>query len=538
MVKQDVVGAVSDRQIAGIRFFLALTGLLAIFLQPSEPNRLVHLTYTALIINTLYGALIYAAVQRVEAFTKRDVALMVWTDVVLYSILISLSGGTHSIFFFFYFFAIIEAGARLSANAGVAVTCASAILFMSLAYLTTPAGTQEWNRFLMRSASLAVVGYLMAYWARVEHGLRQKLEFLRDVALTSNPRFGVDRTAGHFMKRVQGFFKADTCILVEIDSEMERYRLRCASVRDPEGGMRINPPPENMDRLLRQVKDNGVALYSAARSSWGPSASYGVWYPATQVLDSLPVEDAGMLAEWLGAGSFLQQLADQVLPVLEHIRLVDRMASDSAEEERRRIARSVHDRIIQPYLGIQMGLVGVRHLVQSVLDDKDSGGAAERARRAMAGLENLIGMTRDGVEELRQYVYDLRTTKTRGENLLIQSLLRYAAKFEIVTGIRVTVVNRLNFQDLNDRLAIEIFQMATEALSNVRRHTSATAAVLTVEDTPSGKVAVGIENEVREELPHRDFVPRSITERAESLGGNTRVINSNGHTLVSIEIPL
>jgi signal transduction histidine kinase len=185
-----------------------------------------------------------------------------------------------------------------------------------------------------------------------------------------------------------------------------------------------------------------------------------------------------------------------------------------------------------------MGLWGARHLVLSAIEDNNDGVAAEQAQRAMAALDNLIGMTRDGIEELRQYVHELRTTKTQGDSLLMDSLLRYAAKFETVTGIRVTVVNRLNFQHLSDRLVGEIFQMAAEGLSNVRRHTSATAVVLTVEYNPEGNVSIGIENEMQEELHKNHFVPRSITERAESLGGNARVISSNGRTLVSVEIPL
>jgi signal transduction histidine kinase len=36
------------------------------------------------------------------------------------------------------------------------------------------------------------------------------------------------------------------------------------------------------------------------------------------------------------------------------------MATDAADEERRRIARSVHDRVIQPYIGVQMGLLESR----------------------------------------------------------------------------------------------------------------------------------------------------------------------------------
>jgi signal transduction histidine kinase len=297
--------------------------------------------------------------------------------------------------------------------------------------------------------------------------------------------------------------------------------------------------------------------------------TYRVWDATNNVAPLRPPEEAAALAEWLGGQSFmavplrhhewfkgylfvssdragafrmedarfLLQIASQVTNVLEHIRLVDCMATDAADEERRRIARSVHDRVIQPYIGVQMGLLGVRRLVQGVLQDKGDSQKAEQGRQALEALEQLVHIARDGVEELREYVYGLRQTKARGD-LLIESLLRYGAKFEIVTGIRVNVVNRINFQDINDRLAGEIFQMAAEGLSNVHRHTTATAVRLTVSCNPGGNVVVGIENEASPEMTVRDFVPRSIAERAESLGGTTEVTTLEGRTVVRIEIPL
>jgi signal transduction histidine kinase len=312
-----------------------------------------------------------------------------------------------------------------------------------------------------------------------------------------------------------------------------------------------------------------VALYKEKRRVRKYVASYRVWYPATQVIEHRPVEEGSSLVEWLGSRSlvvvplrhhewfrghlflgaeqpgafrmedakFLRQVADQVTPVLEHIRLVDRMASDASDEERRRIARSVHDRVIQPYIGLHMGLMGVRRLVQSVVESKDTKVVSDQGQQAMAALENLVSMARDGVEELRQYVYGLRNTKARGD-VLIESLLRYAAKFETVTGIRVNVINRVDGTDINDRLTGEIFQMASEALSNVHRHTTATSVTLTVEGSSDGSVAVRIENETPEHTANREFLPRSIAERAESLGGHTHVSTANGRTVVQIEIPL
>ena len=100
------------------------------------------------------------------------------------------------------------------------------------------------------------------------------------------------------------------------------------------------------------------------------------------------------------------------------------------------------------------------------------------------------------------------------------------------------MINRLDGIDINDRLTGEIFQMASEALSNVHRHTTATSVTLTVEGSSDGSVAVRIENETPEHTANREFIPRSIAERAVSLGGHTHVSTANGRTVVQIEIPL
>jgi signal transduction histidine kinase len=564
----EILGAVTDRQIAGLRLFLSFAALIATSFEAAGTDRFFQLTYSALTIYTVYSGLVYCLARWMETLSPLTNAIAISVDVLSYSVLISMSSGTNSIFFFFYFFVIVATCSRLGPEAGMSITLVSTLLFVSLAYFSTPREIQEWNRLALRPLSLVTLGYVLTYWARAEHALRRKLDLLRQVSMTANPRFGVDRTAGYFMERVLNFFRADACIVSEYDRETERHQLRCATVRDPKTGVDVVPAPENISNVLRALPISGVALYNEKRRAWKYRATYRIWHPATQSIEHRPVEEASPFIEWLGARSlilvalrhhewfkgylfvgsirpgafkmddakFLQQVADQVTPVLEHIRLVGRMASDASDEERRRIARSVHDRVIQPYIGLQMGLMGVRRLVQSAAQAKDSAESAEQSRQATAALENLVNMAQEGVEELRQYVYGLRTTKARGD-VLVESLLRYAAKFEAVTGIRVSVVNRLDSTDINDRLAGEIFMMASEALSNVHRHTTATSVSLTVECNLEGNIAVRIENEARD-ASKGEFIPRSITERAESLGGRTLVSRANGRTVVQIEIPL
>src|SRR5258705_1472476 len=104
-------------------------------------------------------------------------------------------------------------------------------------------------------------------------------------------------------------------------------------------------------------------------------------------------------------------------------------------------------------------------------------------------------MTRDGVAELRQYVSGLRRS-TGGRAILVDSIARFASKFETATGVHVTVVDRIGQLDIQDRLAADIFQMAAEALSNVHRHTTANTVTLILETGQSGTVVLRVENEI------------------------------------------
>jgi signal transduction histidine kinase len=294
-----------------------------------------------------------------------------------------------------------------------------------------------------------------------------------------------------------------------------------------------------------------------------------VYDPSTHVISQRKAEEASPISEWLGGQSFvvsplrrhewtsgylflgasrpdafgmedavfLLQLADQVMPVLQHIRLVDHLASDAANEERRRIARSVHDRVIQPYIGLHIGLQAVHQLVQSAARENACDTEDERFKKAVAAIEHLRSMASEGVEELRQYVYGLRSARAQGE-VLVDALLRYAAKFETATGIHVTIIDQLTGMELNDRLAAEIFQVAAEALSNVHRHTTATDVTLSIDGASNGCVVMRVENEGRRDEKVLNFIPRSIAEHAEALGGRTEISNINGRTIVQMEIPL
>jgi signal transduction histidine kinase len=549
-IRTEVPGAIDDRKIALIRLILAVVTLLVLRAMPS---------WTAVSLdratagNIVYAALIYVAALRRKAFSKAFVQLLTLLDVSVYTFLLWQAGGSNAAITLSlaYAFTIFVACTRFGAVRGFMTAAACATLYLGAIY--TQAQPFVWSQDLLPAVYLLVLGFMLSYRSRAASRFSRRLALLNELSLTANPRLGVDRTAGLFIQRVLAFFEGDTCVFAQFDPDAGQYQLRTATRRTPQGGIQASAASSAANEILPILPRSGVAVFKD--HAWRKGSSYRVGDPISGAVTELPYAEAGLIARWLKArsfaavplrrheifrgylcigasrtgafkmedGLFLQQVADQMTPVLEHIRLVDRLASDAADDERRRLARSIHDRVIQPYLGLQIGLKALHQMFRA------------NGHPAIAALESLITMTRDGVADLRQYVYGLRRS-SGGKGVLADSILRYASKFEAATGVHVTIIDRIGQLDIQDRLAADLFQMAAEALSNVHRHTAATAVTLILEEGEAGTVVLHVENEAQAQA--REFTPDSISDRADALGGRTQVDRQPGRTVVRVEIPL
>src|SRR5262245_42109138 len=154
---------IHTRLISPMRFVLSAAALLIIYIDPSQPDRMVRLTYSLLIGYTVYSALILAVAW--TAPRRLPLGVIHWLDLVWYVALIAASSGTNSIFFLFFFFAILVASFRWGFVSGARTTALSAVLFITVGYFTAPAAPDfQLNRFLLRAVTLIVLGYMIAYW--------------------------------------------------------------------------------------------------------------------------------------------------------------------------------------------------------------------------------------------------------------------------------------------------------------------------------------------------------------------------------------
>jgi signal transduction histidine kinase len=158
--------------------------------------------------------------------------------------------------------------------------------------------------------------------------------------------------------------------------------------------------------------------------------------------------------------------------------------------------------------------------------------------KARERLSKALTTARDSLEEARRSVLDLRATALDGEPLS-QALRSLGRSFASETGLRVT----LQIGDapaLGARVETEIFRIAQEALTNVRKHASAKhvrlsyaevdgAVVLEIEDD-----GIGIDGSTV-----RDGASGLVgmRERARLINGSIEIAPSTSGTRVALTLP-
>jgi signal transduction histidine kinase len=561
------LSAQNDLQmVATIRFVMAFLALLIIFINRGEPDRNVVQTYSTLIFYVLYSTLIFLCIKYSSKFFERVLRFLHWADVAWYLLLISLSSGTSSNFFFCFYFVVLYTSFLYGFSEGLKVTLFSAFSFILIGYFVSPPNSAlEFDRFLLRPLYLIVIGYMMAHWGGYEIRTKRRLALLRDIVALSNPRFGVDRTLGTSTELLRSFYDSDGCLLIMNNSEADSYVVRRAERNNPENALQTHVLKFETAQNLIPLPENYAAVYEKSRHGIGRRFRrfYVCELPDKNNLKEY-LEFYERIAEKLETNSFLTvpvyyrnqavgrvfifsnqanvfdssdidfllQLINQFMPIVENIRLVDHLASSAADEERKKIARDIHDSIIQPYIGLQLGIESVINILDTKSDDRADD--SKKAEIIKTRINRLKDLTEKGIEDLRGYINNLSNRRDFETNLL-PAIRSYTEKFSNATGIPIEIKAEDHIQ-INDRLAAEIFQIVAEALSNVRRHTQSPSACIDL-TTDKDKLILAIENNIIDNVI-TNFTPQSILERVKSLGGSLEVKQENKMTIIRVEIPL
>jgi signal transduction histidine kinase len=232
----------------------------------------------------------------------------------------------------------------------------------------------------------------------------------------------------------------------------------------------------------------------------------------------------------------IDQLADQITALdRANTALQDaqRRLLTELELERKRLAREIHDQVIQD-------LLGVGYRLEEIEADAEVTPALELE------LEEIRDSVRALVGDLRHICGALRppTIDSLGLGSALQS---FAYEWSKRTGIRVTLQLDSNLGRLPESTELSIFRIVQEGLNNIRKHAAASSASISLEHTSPRSLMLSIADDGRG-LPADFDLARlpaeghygvlGITERVALLGGRCRFQNRpEGGALIQAEIP-
>lgn len=221
-------------------------------------------------------------------------------------------------------------------------------------------------------------------------------------------------------------------------------------------------------------------------------------------------DEIGRLAE------ALEKLRLTLLADERRSRLLKRVI-DAQEEERRRIARELHDETTQQLtvLAMQLGLATTHDAhTQDLLD---------RSRALVARM----------VDDIHRVIYDLRPSMLDDLGLL-PAVRAFAEKRLGTTGIQVNCEFPVSLPQLSPELTTTLYRVAQEALTNIIRHARA-SAVLIACTVAHNHVTIEIEDDGAGFEPALVAQPRETGEGLGLLGMRERLTLLGGRLEIESE---
>jgi two-component system sensor histidine kinase UhpB len=200
-----------------------------------------------------------------------------------------------------------------------------------------------------------------------------------------------------------------------------------------------------------------------------------------------------------------------------------RLVLRAQEEERRRLARDLHDEVNQALTAILLRLEALTQAAPQVGDE-------------VAELKKLVNQA---MAELLHLARQLRPTALDDHGLVpaIESQLR---RFSAQTGVRAELHTEGDAKLLDSDKEIVIYRVAQEALSNVAQHAAARHVAMDL--SANGH---GVELKVRDDgrgfdpgVEHDSLGLSGMAERARLLGGKLQIDSRPGSgTELTLQVP-
>lgn len=202
------------------------------------------------------------------------------------------------------------------------------------------------------------------------------------------------------------------------------------------------------------------------------------------------------------------------------------------EEERKALARELHDSVIQD-------LLSLNYRLEEAEANESSAEQRDELQEIRSAIRNVVG-------DLRQLCRDLRppTIDNHGLSTAIRSFIQ---EWEERTGIQVRMEIDKSLGWLPESIELSVFRIIQEGLNNVSKHADAQKVKMVLRRTPTDNLLIRISDDGRGfgALPsladlsaQKHYGLIGISERAALLGGSMRIESpKTGGLTLQVEIP-
>ncbi|GAA3465324.1 GAF domain-containing protein [Saccharothrix longispora] len=331
-------------------------------------------------------------------------------------------------------------------------------------------------------------------------------------------------------QRIRELSQATTSLIVLVEDGPQQRLKVAAGVGDQVAGL-VGGPFPGTGTFLEQVLSTAAPMLiddlegtlGEVTADVGPGVAVPLRTGAAVTGVLLVARDKGGARFGADQVPLLASFADQAAVALEFAenqrarRLVDLL------EDRDRIARDLHDHVIQRLFATGMSLQGA---VGSIREPR----ARERVQKAVVQLD-------ETVLEIRTSIFDLQAAEdVPGVRRRLLDLVA-----ELTEDVAVTPTVRMSGtvdNSVPDHVAEHAEAVVREAVSNVVRHARAAGFVLTVEAGDHLTISVVDDGVGMPEQVARSGL-RNLEQRAVDLGGTcTAVAEPGGGTRLTWRVPL
>ena len=375
-----------------------------------------------------------------------------------------------------------------------------------------------------------------------EEGRRREqwLEAVREIgsAILAGQDLGaVLKTVAHDA-RILARAATSTIVVPSLDGDNETgltVTIADGAYADELSGLRVPMEGSLSGDVMRTRQPTVLMDASSDPRTYQPMVRLGHMGPMVLVPLTVQARAIGTLAvaNPVGGAAFEEQevrlvetFANQASVALEYARAQRDLQRMAVLDDRERIARELHDGVIQSLFAVGMGLQA----------------AAQRSgdREIESRVESAVSEIDRAIRDLRNYIFGLRPGLL-ADRQLRQALDDLISDFSEKSG--VTTV-----PDIDDGLASELaprsadlVQLTREALSNVGRHAqAATCRVSLFREGGDGVLQIEDDGQgFDSEAPQSGQGMLNLRERVRAMGGQFQIQSVKGEgTTVRISLPL